>query len=215
MKHSAPVAPDSPVVDMPRPPDAATTHAGVSPDARAPPKGRGKRVQRMQARPWQIWIAGGLCFVVSFAVTLQLTKPVQPPSPAVTALANAQVSDGRSLIAAVKAAGLRSSPNVKGAIDSIERRDNDRIMVKGWAAEIGNGGAPLDVLVFVDGANRFTTKTDGERADIVHAVGLLDAASATNVAFEGSLACSRGQTLMVVAVTRGGDYGYFRPQVCP
>ena len=214
MKHSARVAPDLVAVDIPRR-AAATAGALVDPGTRALPNGHGKHVRRAQARSWPIWIAGGLCLVGSFVVTLQLSKPSRPPSPAAKALANSRVSDGRSLIAAIKAAGLRSSPNVKGAIDTIERRGSDRIVVKGWAAEVGNGGTPLDVLVFVDGANSLTTQTEGERADIVHAVGLLDAASATNVAFAGSLACSRGQKLMVVAVTQGGDYGYFRPHVCP
>ncbi len=164
---------------------------------------------------WLIWIAGGLSLVLSFVITLQLTKPADPPSPAVAALASSFVSNSRTMMAAVKAAGLKGSPNVKGAIDEIEKLGGDRVLVKGWAAEIGNGGAPLGVVVFVDGASRLTTQTRGARADVVHAVGISDAATAVNVSFQGSLTCRRGQKLFVVAVTDGGAYGYFRPRVCP
>ncbi len=152
--------------------------------------------------------------MLSFGITLQLTKP-RPPSAAATALAHALVSDSRTLIAAIKAAGLKGSQNVKGAIDKIAALGDDRVSVTGWVGEVGNGGAPLDVLVFVDGENRLTMQTEGRHADVTSALGLSDAATARNVSFQGSLACAHGRKLIVVAVAENGDYGYFRPRVCP
>jgi hypothetical protein len=35
-----------------------------------------------RTRSWAIWIAGALALVVSFLVTLWLTHPARPPSPA-------------------------------------------------------------------------------------------------------------------------------------
>jgi hypothetical protein len=174
----------------------------------------GLRLPR-RAPSWLIGIAGGLSLVLSFFITLELTKPSAPSSPAVAALASSFVSDGRTMMSAVKAAGLKGSQNVKGAIDEIEKLGGNRVWVKGWAAEIGNAGAPLGVVVFVDGASRLTTQTKGARLDVVQALGISDAATAANVSFQGSLTCRRGQKLFVVAVTDGGAYGYFSPRACP
>ena len=125
------------------------------------------------------------------------------------------VSDWRTLIAAIKAAGLKGSPNVKGAIDEVARLDDSRVSIAGWAGEVGNGGAPLDVLVFVDGENRLTMRTEGRHVDVTGALGLSDAATAHNVSFHGAVACGRGQKLIVVAIADSGSYGYFSPRLCP
>lgn len=163
---------------------------------------------------WPTLLSGTLCCVLSFVVTLQLIRP-KPPSTAAAALAHAIVSDSRSLIAAIKAAGLKGSPSVKGAIDAITPLGNNRIAVAGWAGDVGNDATPLDVLVFVDGENRLTIQTEGRHADITGALGLSDVATAHNVSFQGSLACAHGQRLIVVAVAESGDYGYFNPRLCP
>jgi len=181
------------------------------------------RIQRVSRRPpppprtpwWPTLLAGLLCCALSFAVTLQAIAP-KPPSTAAAALAHAFVADSRSLIAAIKAAGLRESQNVRGAIDTITRLSHDRVSVTGWADEAGNDRAPLDVLVFVDGENKLTIQAAGARTDGAGARGLSDAAPAHNVSFQGSLACAHGQKLIVVAVAEtSGDYGYFSPRVCP
>ena len=165
-------------------------------------------------RWWPTLVGGALCGALSFVITLQLIRP-KPPSMAAAALARAAVFDSRSLIAAIRAAGLKGSQNVRGAIDAITALGNDRVAVTGWAGEVGNGGAPLDVLVFVDGENKLTLQTQGGHADVTGALGLSDAATAHNVSFQGSLGCARGQKLIVVAVAESGDYGYFSPRVCP
>ncbi len=180
-------------------------------DRRHPPassSGRG-------ARWWSIWLAGALSLGLSFLVTLQLTKPAKPPNRAVVAMTQSVVSDRRTLIAAIKAAGLTGSPNVKGAIDEVARLDDHRVSITGWAGEVGNGGAPLDILVFVDGEARLTMQTEGRHADLTAALGLTDAATARNVSFGGTVACGRGQQLIVVAIADSGNYGYFSPRFCP
>jgi hypothetical protein len=168
-----------------------------------------------RSRSWPIWFAGTLSLGVSFFVTLQLTRPAKPPSPAVTAMTRSVVSDRRTLIAAIRAAGLAGSPNVKGEIDEIARLDDKRVSIGGWAGEVGNGGAPLDVLVFVDGENRLAMQTAGRHVDVTGALGLSDAATARNVSFRGAVACGRGQKLIVVAIADSGSYGYFSPRPCP
>jgi hypothetical protein len=168
-----------------------------------------------RARWWPIWLAGALSLGLSFVVTLQLTRPAKPPSRAVVAMTQSIVSDKRTLIAAIKAAGLTGSPNVKGAVDEVARLDDSRVSIAGWAGEVGNGGAPLDIVVFVDGDSRLTMQTEGGHADVTAALGLADAASARNVSFRGAVACGRGQKLIVVAVADSGNYGYFSPRICP
>ena len=161
-----------------------------------------------------LYAAGGLSLVCSFIVTLQLTKPAKPPSAGVAALASSAVRDSRALMAAVKAAGLKGSSNVKGDIDEITRLDVDRIFLKGWAAEIGHGGTPLSVIVFADGRSTAPIETRGTHPNLTHALGISDAA-AENVSFEGTLTCRRGEKLIVVAVTQDNDYGYFGSRLCP
>jgi len=180
---------------------------------------RGRRMAASSSPPrtrsWPVWIAGALCLVLSFLVTLQLTKPAKPPGPAVAAMSKSTVSDQRTLIAAIRAAGLKGSPNVKGAIDEIARLDDSRVSITGWAGEAGSGGTPLDILIFVDGDNRMRTRTEGRHTGATGGLGLSDAATAQDVSFQGALACSRGQKLLVVAIAESGNYGYFSPRPCP
>lgn len=129
-------------------------------------------------------------------------------------LAGATITDLGRLMAAVKAAGLKGTPDVKGGIDEITRLDDDHVTLKGWAAEISGSGSPLAVMVFVDGRNTLTMETDGRRPDIAETLGLSDAASA-NMAFQGKLTCSRGHKLIVVAVARSDLYGHFGTRTCP
>jgi hypothetical protein len=168
-----------------------------------------------RTRSWAAWIVGALALVLSFLITLWLTRPEKPPSPAVKSMTQSGVSDWRTLIAAVKAAGLKGSSNVKGAIDEIARRDDGRVTVVGWAGEVGNGGAPLEILVFVDGESALTMRTEGRHAGVTGGLGLADAATAQDVSFRGTVACGRGQKLIVVAIAESGSYGYFSPRACP
>ncbi len=175
---------------------------------------RAKSLRRRSPRFWLTLVTGGLVFAVSFAVVIRATKPVPPPTAAMTMLTGATIADLRGLMAAVKAAGLKGTPDIKGGIDEIIRRDNDHVRLKGWAAQVADSDAPLAVMVFVDGRNTLTTQTDGSRPEIAAALGLSGAASA-NVSFEGILRCGRGQKFIVVAVARSGVYGHFGSNVCP
>jgi hypothetical protein len=158
--------------------------------------------------------AGALICLLSFVVALRLTKPAAVPTPAMATLAASTVSDLKDLMAAVKAAGLKGTPDVKGGLDEIKRLDDDQVAVKGWAAQTAYSGSPLTVLVFADGRNELTLETRGPRPDMTDVLGLSGEAAA-NVAFEGTLACSRGQKLIVVAVARSDVYGYFGSRSCP
>jgi len=164
---------------------------------------------------WPVSIAGVLALVVSFLLTLWLTSPARPPSPAVASMTRSIVSDRGTLIAAIRAAGLKGSPNVKGAIDDIVRLDDSRVAIAGWAGEVGNGGAPLEIIAFVDGGAALTMRTEGRHDGSIGGLGLSDAATAQDVSFQGRLACGRGQKLIVVAVAQSGSYGYFSPRACP
>lgn len=170
--------------------------------------------QQKSVRPKAIWVVGGLVFAVSFVGALRLTEPARTPTPAMMTLTGATIPDLRRLMAAVKTAGLRGTPDVKGAIDEITRLDIDHVTLKGWAADVSGSGAPLAVMVFVDGRNTLTTDTAGGRSEIANALGLTDAASA-NISFQADLVCSRGQKLIVVAVAPRDVYGHFGTRLCP
>jgi hypothetical protein len=160
------------------------------------------------------WLCGGAILALSFLATMLLTRPVRPVNPGIAVLTSSVISDAKTLMSAVKAAGFKGATNVRGSIDEIRRLDNDRVNVKGWAVETTNANAPLTVMMFVDGRHRLTTETSGPHAGAIQAVGLPNAASATNVSFEGSLACGRGQKLIVVALADSNAYGYFGSRFC-
>ena len=207
------------------PPSLRARPAPARKDYWAPEGGAGRKATRhskrygskspMLTRFWLASMAGGISLVLSFVVTMQITKPSRPLSPGLTALMGSVVSDSRTLMAAVKAAGLKGSSKVKGSIDEVKRLDGDRVLVKGWAAEIGNSGTPLSVIFFADGKSQLTVETEGQHPDVAQALGLSDAPAAMNVSFQGRLACSRGQKLMVVAVTSSDSYGQFGSRACP
>jgi hypothetical protein len=169
--------------------------------------------ERKSVRPRLIWVVGGLIFAISFVAALRLSEPARTPTPAMMTLAGATIPDLRRLMAAVKTAGLRGTPDVKGAIDEITRLDIDHVTLKGWAADI-SGSAPLAVMVFVDGRNTLTMDTAGGRPEVASELGLSGVASA-NISFEANLVCSRGQKLIVVAVAPRDVYGHFGARLCP
>jgi hypothetical protein len=161
-----------------------------------------------------IWIAACGVVAVSFAVTMWLTQPVRPLRPAIATLASSTISDFTTLMAAVKSAGLKGAPSVKGAIDGITRIDNERVAVKGWAIDVADPTLPLVVVVFAGGRHKLTTETDGRRPEVVSVLGVPEAAMA-NVSFQGTVGCRRGERLMVVAVAQSDVYGHFGARNCP
>ena len=171
--------------------------------------------RRDPRRHWFTWIAGASAAALGFAVVLWLTAPITPSlAPGVSILENATVSDARSLMAAVQTAGIRGSPDVKGAIDEIKRLDGERVAIKGWVVDGTASGSSLTVLAFAGGTHVLTAMTSGERPDVAKIFGLSDA-GARNVAFQGTFRCSPGESLIVVAVTPDRMYGQFRSLACP
>jgi hypothetical protein len=164
-------------------------------------------------RPWFTWISGAGAAALPFAVVLWLTSPVPPP-PGAAILASATVSDATSLMAAVQTAGLRGTPDVKGAIESIGRIDNEHVTIKGWAVNKTGSSPQLTIIAFAGGTHVLTTVTNGPRKDIAQMFALSDAA-ARNVLFEASFACGPGQNLLVVAVSSDRTYSQFRSLSCP
>ena len=174
-------------------------------------RGEGK----MPGRRWLLLVACGLSLVISFFTTLHLIEPHLPATAAVVALMQTQISGTHSLLTAIRAAGLAGSPNVKGTIDEVKRLDSNQVAITGWAAEIGNSGTPLTVLVFVDGKVALAMRTSGRHRDVVSVLGASDAPEAANVSFQGTAPCAHGQKLIVIAVTDGNSYGHFGARDCP
>jgi hypothetical protein len=168
---------------------------------------------RILHRPWLTWITGAAAAAFGFAAVLWLTSPVTPP-PGVAILAGATVSDATGLMAAVQTAGLRGTPDVKGAIEGLKRIDNERVTIKGWAVDKTASSPALTIMAFAGGPHVLTTATSGPRKDVAQMFGLSDAA-ARNVSFEATFPCGPGQNLVVVAVTTDGTYSQFRSLVCP
>ena len=153
--------------------------------------------------------------MLGFIGVLWLTGPATaPPNPAIMILTNAAVSDATSLMAAVQTAGLRGTPDVKGAVEEIKRLDNDRVTIKGWVTDTTASGSALTLIAFAGGNHVLTTVTSGARVDIAKMLGLADA-SAANMSFQGAFACRAGEKIVVVAVTSGAAYSQFRLLACP
>ena len=174
---------------------------------------RGER--KLPGRRWLPLLACGFSLAVSFFTTLYLIEPHLPRTAAVVALMQAQITDTHSLLTAIKAAGLRGSPNVKGTIDGVKRLNDSQVAIAGWAAEIGNSSTPLTVLAFVDGKVALAMRTSGRHPDVVSVLGASDAPEAANVSFQGTARCAHGQKLIVIAVTDGNSYGHFGARDCP
>ena len=117
-------------------------------------------------------------------------------------------------MAAVQTAGLRGTPDLKGAIEGIRRIDNDRVTIKGWAVDKTASNSWLTIIAFAGGHHVLTTPTSGARKDVAQMFGLTDAA-ARNVSFEAAIKCAKDEPLMVVAVASDRTYSQFRSLACP
>jgi phospholipid methyltransferase len=169
------------------------------------------------AKDWLIWaVAAAICIIAAY-FTLWLTdlaiEAMEEPGIRTEAFARASVRSRASLLAAARKAGLRRS-NVAAIVDEIRRIEDDRVSIRGWAAEIGGNGSSLTILGFIDGANVFRTKTFGERPDVTRVL-KLSALAGRNVAFEGTLTCHRGQKLLIAATTVSNRYVLLNARSCP
>ncbi len=187
------------------------------PDRARPPINMPSRRSRATSAPAHLtgpaltWIAAAVAAPLAFAIAMWLTKP--RPAPWVAAFVNATVSDPTSLMTAVQTAGLRGTPDVRGAIEEIRRLDSERVTIRGWTTDATSPGSPLTVVAFAGSAHRLTPAND-TITDIAHLVGLSGGDSAIT-SFHGTLACTRGEKLVVVALTYDRRYSQFRSLVCP
>lgn len=192
----------------------------LAPNLRSPVAAeRSPRNRRAAPRPnvltgaWFTWICGAFAAALAFAVVLWLTSPAPVP-PGAAILASATVSDATSLMAAVQTAGLRGTPDVKGEIERIRRIDNERVTIKGWAADKSGASPQLAIVAFAGGTHVLTTMTNGPGNDIAQIFDL-SGARARNVPFEADFTCNSGQKLLIVAVSSDRTYSQFRSLACP
>ena len=144
---------------------------------RSRPETRTASRPHVLGRPWFTWIAGAFAAALGFAVVFWLTGPAVAPR-AVAILASATVSDATGLMAAVQTAGLRGTPDVKGAIEGLKRIDNERVTIKGWAVDKTASSSSLTIIGFAGGPHVLTTVTNGPRKDVAQMFGLSDASGA-------------------------------------
>jgi hypothetical protein len=175
-------------------------------------------------RTFYLGLLGAGVLVGSFLTTLWLTEPTTPPDiqPAVPSIksdifAASLVRDEGTLRAAANAAGLTPSDKLKGVVDVVTRLNSTQVSIQGWALDLHGENGPIAVLVFADGENVLKAYTKGPRPDVADAF-KLSQDDASNVAFEGLVACKPGQPLFVVAMTQTDLYvalGHARPLICP
>ena len=159
-------------------------------------------------------IAGVLVLAISFGISVLLIQPQPATTPAMTALARSTITDLGTLMAAVKSAGLKGSPDIKGAIEEIVRRDGEHVALKGWVADAAGRDPSLAVMAFVDGRSQRTVQTRGGRPDVTAALGLHELASA-DMSFALDLTCNTGHALILVAVAQSDRYAHFGARRCP
>ena len=168
---------------------------------------------RALARSWFTCLSGAFAATLAFAAAMWLTGQAPIP-PTVAILASASVANATSLMAAVQTAGLRGSPDVKGAIETLKRIDDRRVTIKGWAVDKASPSSSLTIVAFAAGQHVLTAATDGPRKDVALMLGLPDSGART-AAFETTFSCASGQNLVVVAVTSDRTYSQFRSLACP
>jgi hypothetical protein len=156
------------------------------------------------------WMPATIAAPLAFFVALWLTKPGSLPPEAVI-LANATVLDATSLMAAVQTAGLRGTTDIRGAIEDVRRVDGERVTIRGWAADAAST-SPLTLIVF---AGRTHALVGANQVNVIgHLVGLSDGAP-TRTSFNDTFACTRGETIRIVAVAADRRYSQFRSLACP
>ena len=188
--------------------------APARPGPKRRPSGRthGETPGKLRIR-WLLLPAAPLAGAFATFLALWLTEPARP-SRAISVMTNSAVSDSTTLMAAVQTAGVQGTPDVVGAIEELRRLDQGRVRLKGWVSDAASGGAPLTVMAFTDGSNVLTAPTSGTRSDVARLLGLSDQAAA-NMSFQGSVQCSRGHRLIVIAITPRNTYGHFGERICP
>jgi hypothetical protein len=129
-------------------------------------------------------------------------------------------TDDASLAVAAKAAGFRSSADIIGYVDSVSRIDPGNVTVGGWAANLSGDGAPMTLMVFVDGHRAAYFRTDGARPDVTALIKGNPQANpdaSKNTLYASSFSCPVGGQFFVVAITKDKRYAPLitHPHICP
>ncbi len=189
---------------------------------RAVPAGQGNGLGRgLAASSVQTVYAGYVAFLVVMmllsALVARLTaEPLDPPDgrPNVERLGRHRILDVRQLHRAAQAAGLTTTPRLRGTLDVLERVDARNVSIRGWVAKQDGDGAPSQVVVFIGGNNIATAATRGLRPDVTKALGLSNGAE-NNVAFNLTFACRSGEQPVVAALSDPRYYVPLRTPACP
>jgi|SRR6202035_521554 len=164
-------------------------------------------------------LIGTIVCASSFFGTLWILKELEVKGgfEMAATLENASISDNASLETAAKAAGFEPSPNIHGVVDVLTRLSNDQVKIKGWAADLGSDGSPIDVFGFSQGKVLFQAQTYGERPDVIAFFKLApDAPAMRNVIFDVTTSCHAGEKIIIAAFARSKEYGPMASsQICP
>ena len=169
--------------------------------------------------PWFFAIAGASICAASFMVTLWLTEPQQvyegPPVPQrIERLLKAQVFSRSQLDKEAQSTALFTSLGLRAVLDGAVRRPDGKAELYGWAANPGNDGSPIDLVVFIKGRGARIGKTQGPREDVARALNLPELA-ARNVLIKHSIECPLHEEFMLVAIDEKGGYFALAPRYCP
>lgn len=158
------------------------------------------------------WVAGLVVLVGAFFTINWILS--------INELPDWKFTDDASLAAAAKAAGFQPSADVIGFVDNISRIEPGKVRVAGWAADLSGDGAPITLMVFVNGHGAAFSSTDGSRPDVTAAIKANPKATsdaAKNTSFVSNFSCAADDKVVVVAVTKAKGYGPLTPNqsVCP
>jgi hypothetical protein len=155
-------------------------------------------------------------FATGFLITLWYidTRPPMDIRSPIEQLAEKRVSNYPELHRWADTLGLPISRRMKGFIEGINRINNREVSISGWLADPEGYGAPLDILVFVDGLLVARTQPQGERADVTHHLGLAFGAE-KNTHFRADFPCRPGVLPVVVGLGAGKQYFPLPAHTCP
>lgn len=158
------------------------------------------------------WVAGVVVLVGAVFITnwiLSLNK-----------LPDWEFTDDASLAAAANAAGFQPSADIVGFVDSISRIDPAKVRAEGWAADLSSDGAPMTLMVFVNGHGAAYSHTDGARPDVTASIMANPKANpdaSKNTKYASIFSCAVGDKFFVVAITKDKRYAPLipHPHICP
>jgi hypothetical protein len=158
------------------------------------------------------WLAGLVVLVGAFFIANWILS--------INELPDWKFTNDESLAAAAKAAGFQPSADVIGSVDNISRIEPGKVRVTGWAADLSGDGAPISLMVFVNGHGAAFSSTDGPRPDVTTAIKTNPKATSDatkNTAFVSNFSCAADDKIVVVAITKAKGYGplTLNQSVCP